>query len=875
MEDTERASSAALGSAPHEESGNEASAAGKTRADEPLLDAEETRDEQVTEVTSTQQITEVNTAPQTAEVTSAEQITEVTSAEQTSLTPTTEVNTAQQTAEVTLTNVSAEQITEADPQITEQTDISLTQTTVVTSPEQVTEVTSTSPEHVTEVKADPHITEVTQITEDTSLTLPTEATSPEQVTEVRVDPQITEVTSSTQVTEETSLTQITEVTSPEQVSELKPDPQISEETLTQTAGVTSVSPEPITEITSAEQTSEETSLTQISEDVTEETSVPPVSGPPPPPPHHPAAAAPPPDRSLAPCNARPPEPCGEPHSELPPAGEPEVSVSVFQTLPSERCRSLVSSAGLAMDAFGREPSATSDPDLLSPSDDDLMLEMKSSAGLEESRSVSDSPSPDLLQDAYEDLQTPGALSAAEPPNPEQRPVALPDILQSSPLNPEKLDSGSSEGSPDCSPAHRCSPNPPLSAAGSPDSRILLLREMVEETEARAVEKVQQDVQQEVQQEAQAQLEKQVQQESQQGCTVLDLLQEAPAHTQTLPPPPQQQTDAPAELLQGLQFSSGPHVELWDSSPSADSFSPVLDAEQQKHSENTHSHTHIDAADEEQEPSSSEEFEFVERPAAGAAEEFVELQDGLTSITAPPPEAAEAPEQKQSSTCLLSPAEGGGPADGEERSDVQQTCPAGHTAGAPADPTAVLQLLYWRDVRASALVLGSLLLLLLFLSCCSVISVLSYSALCLLTLTLSTRVFTAVLQAMRKTEDGHPFRQYLERDVLLSADAVHTHSEALLRRINTALVELRRLFLVEDLVDSLKLAVGLWLLTYVGSWFNGLTLLIIALIGAFSGPIAYERHQSEIDQFISMINTQMREALGKVLAMVPGGKKKSD
>nr|AAT64126.1 reticulon 6-a1(1775/2140) [Danio rerio] len=753
MEDTERASSAALGSAPHEESGNEASAAGKTRADEPLLDAEETRDEQVTEVTSTQQITEVNTAPQTAEVTSAEQITEVTSAEQTSLTPTTEVNTAQQTAEVTLTNVSAEQITEADPQITEQTDISLTQTTVVTSPEQVTEVTSTSPEHVTEVKADPHITEVTQITEDTSLTLPTEATSPEQVTEVRVDPQITEVTSSTQVTEETSLTQITEVTSPEQVSELKPDPQISEETLTQTAGVTSVSPEPITEITSAEQTSEETSLTQISEDVTEETSVPPVSGPPPPPPHHPAAAAPPPDRSLAPCNARPPEPCGEPHSELPPAGEPEVSVSVFQTLPSERCRSLVSSAGLAMDAFGREPSATSDPDLLSPSDDDLMLEMKSSAGLEESRSVSDSPSPDLLQDAYEDLQTPGALSAAEPPNPEQRPVALPDILQSSPLNPEKLDSGSSEGSPDCSPAHRCSPNPPLSAAGSPDSRILLLREMVEETEARAVEKVQQDVQQEVQQEAQAQLEKQVQQESQQGCTVLDLLQEAPAHTQTLPPPPQQQTDAPAELLQGLQFSSGPHVELWDSSPSADSFSPVLDAEQQKHSENTHSHTHI--------------------------------------------------------------------------------------------------------------------------SCCSVISVLSYSALCLLTLTLSTRVFTAVLQAMRKTEDGHPFRQYLERDVLLSADAVHTHSEALLRRINTALVELRRLFLVEDLVDSLKLAVGLWLLTYVGSWFNGLTLLIIALIGAFSGPIAYERHQSEIDQFISMINTQMREALGKVLAMVPGGKKKSD
>lgn len=36
----------------------------------------------------------------------------------------------------------------------------------------------------------------------------------------------------------------------------------------------------------------------------------------------------------------------------------------------------------------------------------------------------------------------------------------------------------------------------------------------------------------------------------------------------------------------------------------------------------------------------------------------------------------------------------------------------------------------------------------------------------------------------------------------------------------------RLFLVEDLVDSLKFGVLLWCLTYVGACFNGITLIIL-------------------------------------------------
>lgn len=47
--------------------------------------------------------------------------------------------------------------------------------------------------------------------------------------------------------------------------------------------------------------------------------------------------------------------------------------------------------------------------------------------------------------------------------------------------------------------------------------------------------------------------------------------------------------------------------------------------------------------------------------------------------------------------------------------------------------------------------------------------------------------------------------------------------------NAAVSELRRLFLVEDLVDTLKFGGVLWCLTYLGSWFNGMTLVIIGTL----------------------------------------------
>jgi len=51
-------------------------------------------------------------------------------------------------------------------------------------------------------------------------------------------------------------------------------------------------------------------------------------------------------------------------------------------------------------------------------------------------------------------------------------------------------------------------------------------------------------------------------------------------------------------------------------------------------------------------------------------------------------------------------------------------------------------------------------------------------------------------------------------------------EILINYCNLVVHHLRRLFLVEDMVDSAKFAVMLYCLTYIGGWFNGLTLIIL-------------------------------------------------
>ncbi|KAJ6667077.1 hypothetical protein lerEdw1_019081 [Lerista edwardsae] len=203
-----------------------------------------------------------------------------------------------------------------------------------------------------------------------------------------------------------------------------------------------------------------------------------------------------------------------------------------------------------------------------------------------------------------------------------------------------------------------------------------------------------------------------------------------------------------------------------------------------------------------------------------------------------------------------------------------------------DARSVVDLLYWRDVKKTGVVSGASLFLLLSLTVFSIVSVVAYIALALLSVTISFRIYKGVIQAIQKSDEGHPFRAYLDKEVAVSEELVQKYSHVVLGHFNSTVKELRRLFLVDDLVDSLKFAVLMWVFTYVGALFNGLTLLILeteislsstpaALISLFSIPVIYEKHQAQIDHYLGLANKNVKGTLAKIQAKIPGLKRKPE
>ncbi|XP_019962162.1 reticulon-3-B isoform X4 [Paralichthys olivaceus] len=263
--------------------------------------------------------------------------------------------------------------------------------------------------------------------------------------------------------------------------------------------------------------------------------------------------------------------------------------------------------------------------------------------------------------------------------------------------------------------------------------------------------------------------------------------------------------------------------------------------------------------------------YASEPLLMADLPIIEALKPETEISkiAPEPQAAPEPEPAPESDALpaaeplkAAPA----PAEAAERPAVTEEPPA---------PASLVDLLYWRDVKSTGVVFGAALLLLLSLTVCSIVSVCSYIGLALLSVTICFRIYKGILQAIQKSDEGHPFKQYLDHEVALSEDVVHKYSDVVLARMNKTICELRRLFLVEDLVDSIKFAVFMWILTYVGGLFNGLTLIILGLIAAFSCPIVYEKHQAQIDHYVSLVNNQIKDVIGTIQAKVPGMKRKAE
>ncbi|KAM5127189.1 reticulon-2-like, partial [Mantella aurantiaca] len=177
------------------------------------------------------------------------------------------------------------------------------------------------------------------------------------------------------------------------------------------------------------------------------------------------------------------------------------------------------------------------------------------------------------------------------------------------------------------------------------------------------------------------------------------------------------------------------------------------------------------------------------------------------------------------------------------------------------------LLYWKDVALSAGCLTGVTLALLSLMQFSVISVVSYTSLILLCASLTIRSSSALLHGMKRGAGGNPFQKYLDVDPLLPVDQVDVVAMRLVAMVICSVSTLRRLFLVENTKESLKFLVLLYLLTYVGAVLNGLTLLLLGVIGLFSFPVIYKHNQGLVDGYLSVVSSRVAAFRAKFRAQL--------
>ncbi|XP_028320635.1 reticulon-2a isoform X2 [Gouania willdenowi] len=183
---------------------------------------------------------------------------------------------------------------------------------------------------------------------------------------------------------------------------------------------------------------------------------------------------------------------------------------------------------------------------------------------------------------------------------------------------------------------------------------------------------------------------------------------------------------------------------------------------------------------------------------------------------------------------------------------------------------VMDLIYWKETERSGMVLTGLVVGLLSLFQLSIITVVSTVSLAVTCITISVRIYYHVLHAFKWGDGLHPFKTYLDMDISFSGEQADHYMQKLIVTTLSAVNTLKRLFFVENLFESIKLLVLMYLTTYLGRLCNGLTLLIISVIAVFSLPLFYRQRQEQVDSVVAKVQAQVDNIHDFLRRLAQGG-----
>ncbi|XP_028976103.2 reticulon-2a isoform X2 [Esox lucius] len=183
---------------------------------------------------------------------------------------------------------------------------------------------------------------------------------------------------------------------------------------------------------------------------------------------------------------------------------------------------------------------------------------------------------------------------------------------------------------------------------------------------------------------------------------------------------------------------------------------------------------------------------------------------------------------------------------------------------------VMDLIYWKDVERTGIVFTGLVVGLLSLFQLSIITVISTVCLAVMCFTVSVSLYYRFLHLLNMGDGVHPFQSYLDLDISFSGEQAENYMQKAIVTVISAADSLKNLFLVANLLDSLKLLALMYLVTYLGALCNGLTVFIIGVITLFSVPLFYKQHQEKVDSFFAGIQAKIDNVKDTLQRIAQGG-----
>ncbi|KAK9007682.1 hypothetical protein V6N11_074602 [Hibiscus sabdariffa] len=178
---------------------------------------------------------------------------------------------------------------------------------------------------------------------------------------------------------------------------------------------------------------------------------------------------------------------------------------------------------------------------------------------------------------------------------------------------------------------------------------------------------------------------------------------------------------------------------------------------------------------------------------------------------------------------------------------------------------VADVLLWRNSCGGALILLASSTMLWYLFEIAGYNFLSFVANVLLLLLVILFLWAKFASLLNRSLPPIPNLEISEKTVGMVADELHL-------RINHTLSTAHDIVIGRDFKFFLKVAAGLWLVSYVGSLFKFLTLVYIGVILSLSVPAVYDKHQHFIDEKLRathrIIQTQYKKINETVLRKLP-------